>query len=303
MQTYRNLDENISPKNIKKPIDVAMQPLVSGSDSMEHLQSILHQPTAVTPAAVDQKDYKDDKQPPTIAKKHPAVAIVKHMSLFADSEGWISKQSIRDACVKKLRASKEAAHDFGKHLFFMAAYQGVTGTHKKHSLLPLHPGNTAGKFKAEDINGKFHLPHDLGFYNQDGEFDEKLFDSLLFDPKENLNKPIPVDKILVDRDMANKDIRIIFISSLERYMQKNRRDIEESEWKNASSIFREIGKKLNKEEIQIIADTPTLTVQRLNKNVDFEYCLRVDDLKAYLKDTQKFLDERTKDGRLIYRKN
>jgi hypothetical protein len=235
---------------------------------------------------------------PLDAKADSTVALVKHMNTFADAEGWISEESIATACKTKFHMTPAAAADIAWNTMFGADYRKIKGAGTKWQFFPPKLLVT-GKFKAEDALGKFTHPHDTGFYHKvTGVFDEKLFDSACFDVKENPNKSLPANKIIIDRDPTNEDVKIIFVSKLLKYMKDNCQDKDDPRWENESSFYKTAGKYGNQGEFSILTSTSAVTIWRKNNKSEWERCIRLDDLKAFYKDTPDFLSKNENGAKL-----
>jgi len=214
-----------------------------------------------------------------------AAALLNHMKTFADEEGYISAESVTKAFREKF--GERFAGDtekFGIITMQVAALRGIAGVTKKCSLAPaafpfFYFGE--GKFRPEDALGKFNHPHDTGFYDKKGKFQEELFNQAFYDPTDHPDRLPPTDKILVNRDPMDPTVEIIFESKIKLYMKTNCQDKKDPRWNDESWFYQLVGKQGNIGEFDILMRSKATTIERLNCEGDLERCIRKEDLRAF----------------------
>lgn len=96
-------------------------------------------------------------------------ALLNKISFFADKEGYVDAQSIRDAYVNKLHLSEAKSTTIAINTLWNALYQGIPGiTYSFFS-------GIYGRFKPKDAVPLFTLAYDGGLYDKKGTFRDDLF--------------------------------------------------------------------------------------------------------------------------------
>lgn len=158
--------------------------------------------------------------------------LVNHMSVFANSEGYVTISSIVDACMEKFSMTHGESVSMALKVFAAGVYTGV-------------PGCIHGKFKPEDAVGKMNHPGDTGFFDLHGQFDRAQWEKLMYDPSVHPEaKELPKDKIIVDTLEDGR--KIIFASNMRAFNSVNHKNNER--WKSAGFLFHALGNAGNEGE-------------------------------------------------------
>lgn len=193
-------------------------------------------------------------------------SLVKHMNTFAAADGFIDKQSIFEACVKKWHLSEEQANTLASGTLQVAFYRGVPGVSFSFE------GGVSGRFLAKDAVGLLTHPSDTGLYDmKNGTVNNKQFDML-------------EKYAIVDADGE----KLISQSRLTAYL-KDFYKID-NRWKDAPALFKFIGEKGNIGEFEIFFKR---AVSRWKLNTitnQMEGCVTLSELKYFLTDSQPMVN-------------
>jgi hypothetical protein len=255
----------------------------------------------LTSTQAPDSDVAEEKTP-AVSSTSSTLAMLNHIKVFENAEGWINADSIADACMKKFHLPEKASTDLGKNTMLVAAGVGIKGVEKGGYVLPWVYTSGTGRFRAEDATGfNFHHPHDTGLFRKDGTFDEALFDAMLFDRPSSSQQALPADKIIVDRDPEHPDVRMIFASNLKQYMKVNCQDKNDSRWIEVAKswnclrrlIMNLVGKAGNKGEFDLLCQSDVVMVERVNPATEQrENAIAVEDLRAFYQDSKHYLTQK-----------
>lgn len=187
-------------------------------------------------------------------------SLEKHMNTFADADGFITKQSVFEACVKKWHLPEDKANTLAEITMHMAWSTGVPG-------VTWSPFGVTGKFLPKDGVSSLTHPYDTGFYH-------KSHGSVDVDRFEELKKYAVLD--------ANGKLSITQ-SGLTNYL--NHWYKVDNRWHDSPWFYKLIGSAGNKGEYEIIFNR--LSNDRIwnaETNSD-EKSVTLDTLKSFLIDS------------------